>query len=541
MTKLEPRLFTIQKAAAFLGVNVNTIRNWAKCGVLQGVKVGSRGDWRFTEESLLAMIQQPDLRSQDNADQYRLAAIVASSDDAIISKNLDGIVTSWNQAAERIFGYTQEEALGKEIKTLIIPRERWQEEDEILRQLRQGNRIDHFETRRVRKDGTPIPVSVTISPIRDDTGNIIGASKIARDMTEATRMQQHIAYLASLVEASADAIWGMSLDGTINSWNASAEKLYGYNAQEVIGKPMTMLVPTDQVSELHELSQQIASGLQVINHETQRITADGRRIDVSVSMAPIKTVMGEISGISLAARDITALKQLEKTKEEFISAASHELKTPLTSQKLLLQLLQRELEKFPNALLERYLARILKQNERMTHLINEMLTVVRMEAEQLQLHLAPGLLLEQVREVVNELAPAFSSHHFIVEGTQTQLVDLDQERIREVISDLLMNAVKYSPKADRVVICLSENTNTVTLSVQDFGIGIARADQKRIFDKFFRVSGEREQTYPGLGMGLYIAAQIVARHHGTLRVESELGKGATFYMCLPVYQSKKRG
>lgn len=658
MTKLEPHLFTIQKAAAFLGVNVNTIRNWAKRGMIEGIKVGSRGDWRFTEESLLSMIQKSDLRSQDHAEQFRLAAIVessedaiisknldgfitswnhaaekifgytaqeaigqpitliipeelhkeeqellrkikqginiehyetirrkkngkkclvslaispikdsrgkiigasqiardlsdqnsameaqlylaaivASSDDAIVSKNLNGIVTSWNKGAERVFGYSAEDAIGKEIKTLIIPKDRWQEEDAILRQLKQGIRIDHFETLRVRKDGVPIMASVTISPIKDAGGNIIGASKVARDITEKKRMEYEIAYLATLVEASADAIWGTTLDGTVVSWNKGAENLYGYTAQEMIGKSLTSLVPSEKAQEATALSQKIAQGLQVANHETQRITKDGRRIDVSISMAPVKATNGTVTSISLAARDITMLKQVEKNKDEFISAASHELKTPLASQKMFLQLMQRELAKSPDSKLEHYVARILKQNERMNNLVYEMLTIARLEAGQLQLKVSLCLLTDCVQEILNDLAPAFPSHQVIFEGTQTQLVAIDKERMSEVITNLVTNAVKYSPQANRIVIRFTEDSNTVTLSVQDFGIGIAQADQKRIFDKFFRVSGESEQTYPGFGMGLYIASEMVAKHQGKLWVESAPGKGATFFLSLPVYK-----
>ncbi|QBD76396.1 MEKHLA domain-containing protein [Ktedonosporobacter rubrisoli] len=655
MTKIEPRLLSIQKAAAFLGVDANTIRNWARSGLLEGVKVGRRGDWRFSQESLLAMTQTAELRSPGHTAQFHLAAIiessddaiisinlagiitiwnraaekifgytvqealgqpinliipeelhneeqelllkikqgnciehyetvrrkktgeklvvsltlspikdeigtiigvskivrnisrrnrdmeaqlylaaiVASSDDAIVSKNLNGIVTSWNKGAERIFGYTEEEAIGKEIKTLIIPKDRWQEEDNILRTLKQGIRIDHFETERVRKDGKSIMASVTISPIKDGEGNIIGASKVARDITEKKQMENEIAYLASLVEANADAIWGMALDGTISSWNKGAEKLYGYTAEEMIGKPLTVLVPSDKVQELSSLGQIIARGQQVVNHETQRLTRENRRIDVSVSMAPVKASNGTITGISLTARDITALKQLEKNKDEFIGAASHELKTPLTSQKMFLQLLQREVAQLPNSKMEQYVVRILKQNERMNQLVNEMLTIARLEAGQLQLKKAPCLLIDCVKEVLNELALAFPTHQVIVEGTHSRAVTIDKKRISEVITNLLMNAVKYSPKANRIVVSLSEDAARVTLSVQDFGIGIAKADQKRIFEKFFRVSGESEQTYPGFGMGLYIASEIVAQHQGKLWVESTLGKGTTFHLSLP--------
>ena len=164
------------------------------------------------------------LQSKDAA-QLRLAAIVATADDAIIAKDLTGRITSWNRAAERIFGYTEAEAVGQSIR-LIIPPERYPEEDEVLRQIAAGQTVDHLDTVRCRKDGRRINVSLTISPLKTASGEIIGASKIARDITDQKRLERDAQWLAAIVESSEDAIISKDLDGVVTSWNRGAPRIF---------------------------------------------------------------------------------------------------------------------------------------------------------------------------------------------------------------------------------------------------------------------------------------------------------------------------
>lgn len=180
----------------------------------------------------------PELASLEEA-QALLSAIIASSDDAIISKDLKGIVRSWNQSAQRMFGYTAEEMIGKSI-TVLFPPDRLEEEAKILERLHRGERVDHFETIRMRKDGTPIAVSVTISPIHDKTGRIVGASKVARDISQSTELEGRF---KAIIASSDDAIVSKDLNGIVKSWNQSAERMFGYTAEEMIGKSITVLFP----------------------------------------------------------------------------------------------------------------------------------------------------------------------------------------------------------------------------------------------------------------------------------------------------------
>ncbi|HZX98518.1 MAG TPA: PAS domain S-box protein [Dermatophilaceae bacterium] len=237
----------------------------------------------------------------------RLAAIVESSDDAIIGRTLDGIITSWNPAAVMMFGYSSKEIVGKPID-LLSPEDRAGEMVSILAKISAGRPVDNFETVRVRKDGAVFPVSLTVSPIRDADGAVVGASVIARDMTEREKAFEAAQRMAAIVEGSDDAISGGSLDGIITSWNPAAERMYGYSAAEVIGKPAKFLTPKDQAGEVKAVLEQIRAGRHVEHLETKRVRKDGTVFPVSLTVSPIRDADGAVVGTSVIHRDLTEQK-----------------------------------------------------------------------------------------------------------------------------------------------------------------------------------------------------------------------------------------
>lgn len=182
------------------------------------------------------------------APEALLRAIVESSDDAIISKDLNSLVTSWNKSAERMFGYSAEEMIGQSISKLI-PEERIGEEQDIMSKVRAGERLSHFETVRRRKDGRLIDIVVSISPVRTAGGKVVGASKVARDISETKRTARSDQLLAAIVNSSDDAIVSKNLDSTITSWNDAAERMFGYSAAEIVGQSVLRLMPADRQSE----------------------------------------------------------------------------------------------------------------------------------------------------------------------------------------------------------------------------------------------------------------------------------------------------
>ena len=263
-----------------------------------------------------AMIHAPEILLS------HLSSIVAFSTDAIITKDLNGIVTGWNQAAERIFGYTSEEMLGQPM-TRIFPADRLQEEAFILERLKEGEEVQHFETVRQHRDGHLIHVSVNISPLRDANGAIVGASKIARDITERIQLDVAARQLEMIVQSSDDAIVGKTLNGVVTSWNAGAERIFGYTASEMVGQHIEKLIPTDRKEEESLILERLRKGQRIDHFETVRMRKDGAFVHVSVTISPIRNGQGQIVGASKIARDISLRKATEKQLRLTASVFTH--------------------------------------------------------------------------------------------------------------------------------------------------------------------------------------------------------------------------
>jgi PAS domain S-box-containing protein len=250
----------------------------------------------------------------------RLAAMVNSSNDAIIGKDLNSMVTSWNAGAEKIFGYTAEEMIGQPV-TRLIPPDRQAEELQIIGWIKKDESVEHFETRRKAKDGRLIDVSVTVSPIKDKEGRIVGASKVARDITDRKIAEAATAQLAAIVSSSTDAIIGKNLEGIITSWNGAAVKIFGYTEEEMVGQSIARIIPPDRREEEMDIVRKIKDGGRVEHFETLRVAKDGRLIDVAVTISPIKDRTGQIVGASKVARDISERKHAEaalrKSEQQF--------------------------------------------------------------------------------------------------------------------------------------------------------------------------------------------------------------------------------
>jgi PAS domain S-box-containing protein len=245
-----------------------------------------------------------------------LAKVVESSDDAIVSKDLNGTIVSWNKAAERLFGYTVDEAIGQSIRMIIPPALQW-EEDEVLASIRSGKAITHHETVRRRKDGTEVQISLTVSPIYDDAGVVVGASKIARDIGGRKEAERAVRRLAAVVRSSDDAIVTKTLDGVITSWNPAAERMFGYTEAEAVGKSIRMLIPADRQSEEDLVVSKIRAGEALSHYETVRQRKDGSTFHISLTVSPLVDERGRIVGASKIARDITERVELTLAAEEF--------------------------------------------------------------------------------------------------------------------------------------------------------------------------------------------------------------------------------
>jgi PAS domain S-box-containing protein len=729
-----------------------------------------------------------------------LAAIVHSSGDAIISKTLDGIITSWNEAAEQMFGYTADEMIGQPI-TKLIPPERIDEEAKIIEQLKKGGRVDHFETKRVTKDKRILDISLSISPVKNKEGKIIGASKIARDITAQKELYETLTEneerLRMAIQSTKLGTWEFFPLKGVLTWSDECREIYDVPAdmkvdyqffsehiypddvnvvQQAIQKAMdisgggnydiqyrilrysdkqprwiraqgkvffnennqpehfigTVLDITEEKTQEQELKDSIelfttmADNVPVMiwmsgddkfcdffnktwleftgrtleqesnegwlenvhpddvqncidnynksfneqrgfyveyrlkrhdgkyrwiaDNSLPRYNTDGsfagfisacmdideqqkfrekimesellfktisnaspaalwmtnkdeknvfvsntwlqwtgktfeeqinrgwlsavveedKEITISkfrecfakrknfitefrfarkegelrwglTEGRPYYDINGDFAGYAGSVTDITEIKKLEERKDDFIKMASHELKTPITSIKGYVQLLlniydELNEEKFQASRItvKSSLYTISKQVSKLTRLVSELLDLSRIESGKLELRKSEFDLGVLVEEVVQDARLTTSKHAVIINNDFEGNVYADKDRIAQVLLNLLTNAIKYSPDADNIEVYVEGNKKRAIIKVKDHGIGIDKKDQNRIFERFYRVEGKSEQTYPGFGIGLFIASEIIQRHKGTISVESEKGKGAVFTITLPL-------
>jgi signal transduction histidine kinase len=249
--------------------------------------------------------------------------------------------------------------------------------------------------------------------------------------------------------------------------------------------------------------------------------------------------MGIIAVTSMLLAAVMAeRRELEQRKDAFIVMASHELKTPLSTLKVSSQLLKRRCEQQGLSAPVLALAKMEAQIDRLTRLVNDLLDVSKIQAGTVEYAEEPVAMDALVHDIVDLLQQTTTTHILTVSGASDQTVIGDRDRLGQVVTNLLTNAMKYSPQADKVEIGLASSKDRVVIQVRDYGVGIAKVHQNKIFERFYRVNDSHENTFPGLGMGLYIACAIVKHYAGTITVESEEGKGSTFSVSLPVHRAQ---
>lgn len=339
------------------------------------------------------------------------------------------------------------------------------------------------------------------------------------------------AKLSAIVEHSDDAIISKNLDSIITSWNKSAERLFGYKAEEMIGRSILKIIPTERQHEEVIILEKLRSGKHVDHFETVRMRKDGGLIHVSLTISPLKDVDGNIIGLSKIARDITDRKQNEANKHDFVSMISHELKTPLTSLKTYMQVMQKKIENQPeiNEFIPIGLDKANRLVDKMVKLIHDFLDVSKIEAGKLSLIRTEFDLNELILEIIDDYAPLNTIHTITCQfHAEKLMVFADKEKITQVIANLLSNAIKYSPSGGNIIIATQKQNHKAFFSINDEGLGIDPLDQHQLFQRFFRSRRPKEKQISGFGIGLYLVSEILALHGSNIQVKSKVNKGSTF-------------
>jgi PAS domain S-box-containing protein len=465
-----------------------------------------------------------------------LAAIIESTNDSIVSASMDGLVTSWNPAAERMYGFTAAEIIGHSTSVLIPP-ETAAELIPAFERVRQGEALEHFETRLRRKDGSIIEVSLTDSPLRDASGAIVGISAIARDMTELNRAS---ARFRALLEAAPDATVCVDSDGHIVLVNAQAERLFGYTREELAGQTVEILVP-DALTAGHPA---LRAGYAAAP-EPRQMGADleqsGRRRDgttfpAEISLSSIDTDQGIL--VAAAVRDVTQqrqarddLRRINQNLQSFSYSLAHDLRTPL-----------RALAGFSSALTEDYAdvlgedgrgyaQRIELAAEHIARILDDLLHLSRVSGA--TINLRPVDLGAEAAIIAAELQRQDPDRpvRFTIRQPTWALADLPL--IREVLQHLLANAWKFTAGRDDASIEFGTTPATderLCCYVRDNGAGFDPAYTHKLFQPFQRLHSPRE--FPGTGIGLASVRQVVDRHNGRTWAEGKVGQGATFFFTL---------
>lgn len=468
---------------------------------------------------------------------------------AFYTCDLEGRITYFNEAAGKLWGRQPE--IGKDLwcgswkifypdgRTMPLP------ECPMAICLKEGSAYGGSEIRIERPDSTMRDLVVYPTPLYNESNERIGAQNTLIDVTDQRHYESRQSRLASIIESSDDAVVSKDLNGIVTSWNESASKLFGYSADEIVGRSIKMLIPPEKHSEEDEILAKISKGQQVRHYEAKRLHKSGRIIKISITISPLKNMKGEVIGASKIARDVTEqvairkelrqytreLELMNKQKDEFMSLASHELKTPLTSAKAYIQLLMRMVG--PEHSGHNFIARAILSINRLENLINDLLDVSKIKEGKLTYNAETVRFNEVIANSIENVQQLTTSHTIVLLETEDVYIKGDRIRLEQVLNNFLTNAVKYSPDAKHVEVSSSVNEDRLIVSVKDFGIGIPEESIKRLTERYYRLDNS-SMRFPGLGIGLFVASEILKRHEGRMWIESVVGEGSTFFFDLPL-------
>ncbi|HEX8237556.1 MAG TPA: PAS domain S-box protein [Abditibacteriaceae bacterium] len=539
------------------------IRSRYRLSDAESCEVDRQGRTRYFLNNLIGIIEngalqriwgtQRDVSAQRETDHLRsqLAAIVEFSHDAIVGKSMDGIVLSWNRSAERIYGYSADEIIGRHI-SLLAPPERRNEWCQIWHAVERGEYVQQFETVRVRKDGRRINVALTVSPIKNSSGQITGASTIARDITERKQTEEELNQFFTL---SLDMLCIAGFDGYFKRINPAWANTLGYTAEELLSQPYLDFVHPDDFSVTKDEATSINGGSDTFSFENRYKCKDGSYKWLMWNSATVP----ERQLVYAIARDITERKQTEanlkayaaqlersnRELQDFAYVASHDLQEPLRKIQAFGERLQSEYSEVIGEDGVDYLQRMQNAAGRMQGLIKDLLIFSRVTTQAQPF--VPVDLSQIAQEVLCDLETSIEKTGGQVDVGPLPTVEADPLQMRQVLQNLISNALKFNREGAAPTVKIRGDVTAVGLNsvgevpaihalchitVQDNGIGFDEKHLERIFAPFQRLHGR--SRFEGTGMGLAICRKIAERHRGYITARSVPGEGATFIVTLPI-------
>ncbi len=491
--------------------------------------------------------------------QKQLQATFEQAAVGLAHVGLDGRWRKINQKLCDITGYSREQLLTRTFQEITYPDNLDKDLDNIQQLLAGEINSYAMEKRYIRCDKSLVWVNLTVALVRNEAGQPDYFISVIEDIEQRKQAEAAQATLAAIIESSSEAIIGETLDGQISSWNAGAERLFGYKAEEILGRPVSILAPPDQQNEIPENLQQAHRGQRVQHMEARRIRKDGQQIEIWLSVSPIRDLSGRIIGVAKIAHDISDIKRVHaelkaardtaevakvkaeeasKAKDHFLAVLSHELRTPLTPVLAAVELLQSSTPADSDT--AENLDMIRRNVEMEARLIDDLLDITRIARGKVELDKRPvdlGTILHRATEVCRGDVEARRQHFGVDMGPGSSYwIEADAVRMQQVFWNLLKNAIKFTPPGGCVGIrCRPDGQGHVVVEVNDSGAGIEPEALQRIFNAFEQAERSITRQFGGLGLGLAISKALVEMHGGTISAHSEgKGKGATFRVKLPM-------
>ncbi|KRT18199.1 PAS domain-containing sensor histidine kinase [Pedobacter ginsenosidimutans] len=484
-------------------------------------------------------------------------ALDASISGIIITDNSqpDNPIVYCNGAFESMSGYSRNEIIGHNCRFLQAD-DRSQKEREILAKAVNEGLGCTVEIRNYKKNGDLFWNELYMSPVKDGDGKVTHFIGVQNDVTYRKKVEHDLrqqkanmekmveertlalrdseAFLTSIIETVREGLLVLDPNFTVLSANYHFLKTFKVTVEETVGKQLYALGNNQwDIPLLRNLLVKILP----TNNPVVDFEVEHEFPHIGKKLMLLNAYRIELEGqfkdqILLAIEDITERKEIERRKDDFLSIASHELKTPLTTIKGYMQVIERSLPSEASEKFKSTIGKVSQYVERLNNLISELLDVSRIQTGNIELHEARFEFDKMVSDVVDGIQSSAHNHKIILKGKTNTSILADETHIIQVLNNLLSNAIKYGPDSEIIEVNISNVSEYVKVSVKDFGVGMSAQDTKRVFERFFRGS-EIQQRFPGMGIGLYVCDQIIKNHKGTLWVESQKGKGSIFSFTLP--------